>query len=76
MNRELQRQQVKAILNELSDAAVPIAELGAKAIKEDWDEDKLAEEMLKALSPEQLSKNFDYYTDRIMGVFEAPNGSK
>ena len=50
MNRELQRQQVKAILNELSDAAVPIAELGAKAIKEDWDEDKLAEEMLKALS--------------------------
>ena len=69
-SKEVQRQAVKSILKELSDSAVPYTKVMVQAMQEDWEEEKLQAELIKLVTPEALSKNFDYYTDRIMGVFE------
>lgn len=73
MNRELQRSVIKNILHEMNDAAVPMNKLTVRAISEDWDEDKFEKELLKAVGEIDITKTFDYYTDRIMSVFEENN---
>lgn len=66
MNRELQRQAIKNILKEMDENAKPTRELMVKAVEEDWDETKLVRAIVDATD---LTKTFDYYTDRIMSVF-------
>ena len=70
MSTEAKRAQVKKILNELSDNAAPVMELTIQALEEDWDEEKTRLEMAKVLKNTDLTKTFDYYTDRIMTVFK------
>ena len=70
MSDESKRAQIKKILNELSDNAAPVMELTVQALEEDWDEEKTRLEMAKVLKNTDLTKTFDYYTDRIMTVFK------
>jgi len=69
MNRELQRSAVKNILQELSDNSIPVTQIMATALIEDWSEERMQKEVGKAMKDMDLTKTFDYYADRIMSVF-------
>ena len=66
---ELRRQAVKNILQEMSDNAIPYQKVMVQAFQEDWSEERVQKELLKLMTPEALTKDFNYYTDRIMSVF-------
>ena len=64
---ELKRQAVKVILQEMSDNSEPARQVMLKAIEENWVQEKIAKEIIKSTD---MTKTFDYFTDRIMSVFE------
>lgn len=74
---EVKRQAVKTVLMEMYELSAPIKELTIKCIQQDWDEAKFQGEMVKLLRETDMTKTYDYYTERIMSIFiesEANNG--
>ena len=66
------RDEVRALFLEIDANAAPTTELTIRAIEEEWDEDRFREETVELIRSHQLDlrKNFDYYTDKVMSLFE------
>lgn len=69
-NPDLLRPAVKAILEEAFENARPLAELMAKAMREEWDDSKVYAAMADLYEQQvvDLTKNYDYYTNKILAL--------
>lgn len=66
MSKEIQRQAVKNILQEMSDNTEPAKKIMLQAIEEEWSEAQTAKAIIESTD---MTKTFDYYTGRIVSIF-------
>lgn len=78
MNRTILKVAVKAVLEEALDNAKPLSDVMVKSLREDWTQHQIKVAMADAIEKQlvDITKNYDYYANKIVDLLEeAGDGS-